>query len=615
MGLFVKGYTHAKGDGYTTAMTFRTFASEYLQPLEQTSKKLEQTALLARFFEDMKGEADSLPPYIYLILGQTGPIFANKQYFFGLEFMLYALALVAPSPQGEALDLFGNETQSYELRKKALKARYKQLGDIGLLAEEVLQHASGEELSVESMYDSLITLTSIGGEGSQEFKIEHVAGIFRKLDSLSARYVARMIMGQLRLGFSDKTILDALSWYVSGDKSQREELDDIYQRHPDIGVIARDVVLGGMEAAKKLDAELGVPIVPALCDRLKSAQEVIDKMGEVFVDPKYDGTRLQMHWNAATKTLRTFTRNLEESTHMFPELAGLLSELSVDSIILDGEAVGYDPTTKELVTFQQTIKRKRKHDIEETMAAIPLRFFVFDLLLLNGESYLHVPLEQRRQKLKELLPADLPDLVLSPTIRTSSPEELRAFHKEQLGKGLEGVVIKKVGGSYQSGRKAFNWVKFKEEEGNTAKLNDTIDAVVLGFYYGRGKRTAFGIGAFLIGIYDEAADQLQTLAKVGTGLSDDQWRELRQRCDELQSRSGSGEKWSVSVPDLLMPDVMLPPEIVVEVAADEITQSPLHSAGVALRFPRLVRFRDDKSVRDITTKTEISQIRVGSGVV
>ncbi len=593
-------------------MLFREFASQYLQPLEQTSKKLEQTAVLARFFEAMKAEPASIPPYIYLILGQTGPIFANKQYFFGLEFMLYALAVVSPSPQAGMFDLFGNSEAQLETRKKELKARYKQLGDIGLLAEELLSGAGGTELSVNEIYDELLALTNIGGEGSQEFKIEHVASIFRKLDSLSARYVARMIMGQLRLGFSDKTILDALSWYVSGDKSQREQLDDIYQRHPDIGAIARDVVQGGLELAKRLDAELGVPIVPALCDRLKSADEMIEKMGEVYVDPKYDGTRLQIHWNAKTKTLRSFTRNLEESTAMFPELPALLSKLDVDSIILDGEAVGYDPKSKELVTFQQTIKRKRKHGIEETMAAIPLRFFVFDLLMLNGESQLRLPLEERRGILEKIWPKDVPDFVLSPTLRTSSADELRAFHREQLHKGLEGVVIKKVSGPYQPGRKAFNWVKFKEEEGNTAKLNDTIDAVVLGFYYGRGKRTEFGIGAFLVGIYDEKKDQIQTLAKIGTGLSDDQWREMRQRADELQQRGGSGERWNVSVPDLLQPDVVLPPEIVVEVAADEITQSPLHTAGIALRFPRLVRFRDDKSVRDITTKEEISKIRVGS---
>lgn len=591
-------------------MVFHDFAQRYLQPLEKTSKKLEQTAILAQFFQEMQPQAQEIPPYIYLILGQTGPIYANKQYFFGLEFMLYALALVAPSA-GEALDLFGNSEVKQDARKKELKTRYKQLGDIGALAEELLKNSTGEGLSVPQVYEQLVALTQIEGEGSQEYKIHHVAHLFQQLDGLSARYVARMIMGQLRLGFSDKTILDALSWFVQGDKSLRAQLDDIYQRHPDIGVITQSLLHGGPDEAAQLDAQLGTPIVPALCDRLKSTEEMIEKMGEVYVDPKYDGTRLQIHWNAQTGELHTFTRNLEESTAMFPELPELLRQLPVQSIVLDGEAVGYDPKTRDLVTFQQTIKRKRKHEIEETMAAIPLRFFIFDVLLLNGDSLLQTPLEQRRKILEKMWPAESGDLVLSPTLRTKFAGEIKQFHETQLGKGLEGVVVKQVGGAYQSGRKAFNWVKLKEAEGTMAKLTDTIDAVVLGYYYGRGKRTAFGIGAFLIGIMDEEREQIQTLAKIGTGLSDEQWQEMRQRAERVLAHPPAGERWDIAIPDLLIPDVVLPPSIVVEVAADEITNSPLHTAEVALRFPRLVRFRDDKSVRDITTKAELSKIRVG----
>lgn len=595
-------------------MKFHDFAHKSLQALEQTPKKLEQTVILAELLQELQPE--EVPPFLYLILGQTGPIFKNRQYFFGVELMLYALAELTPNVGAEVQGLFGETVAQSETAKSILKKRYKQLGDLGTLAQEVTAEQSPViALSVIEVFDELQKLVRIEGEGSQEEKIHFVARLLRKLDSLSAKYVVRMIMGQLRLGFSDKTLLDAFSWYLHGDKSAREALDDIYQRHPDIGAIGRAVVTGGVEAAQKLDASLGVPIVPALCDRLKTTAEMIEKMGEVFVDPKYDGTRLQIHWNAQTQELSTFTRNLEENSLMFPELKNLLNLLPVESIILDAEAVGYSPETQELVTFQQTIKRKRKHGIAEMSQEIPLRFFVFDLLYCNGQSFLHEPLSARREKLESLwqnLRERNADFVLTPTLRTADAEVIEQKHREFLKQGLEGIVVKKVDGPYQSGRKAFNWVKLKELQGTGSKLTDTIDAVVLGYYFGRGKRTAFGVGAFLIGIYDEKRDTLVTIAKIGTGLSDDQWRELYERAEVLK-KSSNNKRWAIDVPDQLAPDVPLPPSLVVEVAADEITQSPLHTAGVALRFPRLVKFRDDKRVEDITTRNELNSIQVSRG--
>jgi DNA ligase-1 len=589
-------------------MRVADFSKNVLQPLEATSKKLEQTRLLAEFLHSVN--ADEVAPFLYLVLGQTGPVYANQEYNFGLQFMLYALSLVEGTVH--KTDLFGAAAGLRdEEAKQQMKKRFKKLGDIGQLAEEAVRGAGGNgSLGVKELYERLLKVTQLGGQGSQDEKIRAVAGLLRELDPLSARYVARMIMGHLRLGFSDKTILDALSWYLKGDKSVRKELDDVYQRHPDIGEIAAQVLRGGLAAAQQLDAALRVPILAALCDRIKTPAEVIAKMGEVFVEPKYDGTRLQIHWNAQTKELHTYTRNLEENTPMFPELPKLLADADAQTAIFDAEAVGYDPESGGLVTFQQTIKRKRKHGIEAAAASIPLRFFVFDLLYLDGKSLLREPLAKRRAHLERVLKHVRPDLVVAPHLRTSDPEELRAFHQKQLGAGLEGVVIKRVDGFYQPGRQAFNWVKMKEAAGTSAKLSDTIDAVVLGTYAGRGKRTAFGVGAFLIGILDPSRDAIVTIAKIGTGLSDEQWRELKERANKIAAKGPGNSGYQIDIPELLQPDVMLAPELVVEVAADEITKSPLHTAGVALRFPRLVRFRDDKNVADITTVKELAKIRV-----
>lgn len=605
-------------------MTFLEFSTELLQPLEKTSSKLEQTQLWAEFLKKL--QPDEVAQYLYMSLGQMGPSYANPQFNFGLEFMLHALALVSPSPAtGEELSLFGeaDESSQRETRKKELKKRYKQLGDVGILAQEILieqgdtlqgRHPDPAFLDVKSVFSSLHTLTQLTGEGSQEEKIYFVADLFKQLDPLSARYVARMILGTLRLGFSDKTLLDAFSWYLTGDKSLRSDFDEVYQRHPDIGEIGQRTLAGGIESVKELDVEVGVPVLPALCDRLKSAEEMVKKMGEVYVEPKYDGTRVQIHWDSKKGIFQTYTRNLEQNTLMFPELPRLLQDLKADSVILDCEAVGYNPETNSLLVFQETIKRKRKHGIEETMASIPLRFFVFDVLLVDGKSVLRTPLQERKAILERILPSPATDLQQSPSILTDQADELREFHAEQLALGFEGAVIKKSNGVYQPGRQAFNWVKFKEAEGTRAKLTDTIDAVVVGNYYGRGKRTAFGVGAFLIAIRDEEKSRLLTIAKIGTGLSDEQWRELKQRADDLLAKHGEGSGgeagYELVVPEMLSPDVYLPLQLVVEVAADEITKSPLHSAGLALRFPRLVRFRDDKSVEQITTLEEMKKIKV-----
>jgi DNA ligase-1 len=195
--------------------------------------------------------------------------------------------------------------------------------------------------------------------------------------------------------------------------------------------------------------------------------------------------------------------------------------------------------------------------------------------------------------------------ISSPYIVTNKPEELRTYHMQQLGDGLEGVVIKQYASEYQPGRRGFSWVKFKEEEGTSGKLSDTIDCVVMGYYVGQGKRTKFGIGAFLVGVYDDNSETFRTIAKIGTGLSDDQWRDMKARCEVLKAATPSTQ---YLVTDALTPDVWVRPSLVVEVAADEITKSPNHSAEQALRFPRLIKIRDDKKPEQATTLQELQRI-------
>ena len=590
-------------------MTFQDFCST-LAKIEKTTLRLEMTRLLASLFQSL--EKDEIEPACWLLLGRLGPLYENIEFNFAEKMIMRALAefvetKVQKKPTAVQLGLLGDENK-IERRGEVL-ASFKTSGDLGDTAEKLFETIGKKHdtRSISSVYQDLLAIAKESGTGSQERKIQGVILVLQECTAQTAKYIVRIVLSTLRLGFSDMTILDSLSWAATGDKSLRKELELAYQVKANIGKLATVFLTEGKKGLAKFEIELGIPITPALCQRLKTADEMIEKMGKVFVEPKYDGTRVLIHFkrNGKDWQVRTFTRNLEESSGMFPELKEAAFTMNADEVILDSEAVGYDPETDKLLPFQLTITRKRKHGIDEAAQKIPLRFFVFDVLYLNGKNLVHVSLNERKECLQKVLHNANRAFVLSPYIVTEDPVELREYHAKQLGEGLEGVVIKQYASEYQPGRRGFSWVKFKEEEGTSGKLLDTIDCVVMGYYVGQGKRTKFGIGAFLVGVYDSTSDTYRTVAKIGTGLSDELWREMLQRCAKLALQS---PPQSYLVTDPLKPDVWVKPELVVEIAADEITNSPTHSAEKALRFPRLIKIRDDKNPEQATTLKELRKM-------
>jgi DNA ligase-1 len=306
---------------------------------------------------------------------------------------------------------------------------------------------------------------------------------------------------------------------------------------------------------------------------------------------------------------------LEETTHSFPELVqGLLDQIDADSVILDSEALAYHVDSQEFFPFQETTKRRRKYGIEEMAAQLPLRAFVFDILYKNGESLLDLPVRERLEILENTVKKNVSSeradtLIVSESRFIDTAEPLGLMLEEALTSGLEGLVIKKVDSPYEAGARNFNWVKLKHTA--SEQLKDTVDCVVLGYIYGRGKRVAFGVGALLVGLYDKERDVFVSVSKIGTGLTDAEWVEVRERCDKLVSQDKPAR-----IESDITPSVWVEPEVVIEVLADEITRSPLHTAGrtetepgYALRFPRLVSFRDaDKRPEDATNVMEIKEL-------
>ena len=558
--------------------------AHYFQRLEETPSRNEMTGILSELFRE--ANVDEIGNICYLLLGRVAPLYEAIEFGIADKFMIRAIA------------------EANDVSVDSVTAEFKRTGDLGTTAEH-LHTGTNKKLNVLAVYKLFYEITQMGGAGSQDKKITGIAGLLRQVDKQSSKYIARIPLDKLRLGFSDMTILDSLSWMIASDKSLRQDLEDAYNVRPDIGLLAQTVKQHGKSGLHHIHARVGAPILASLCQRLPSADEMIEKMGYVAVEPKYDGVRIQIHYKksglGSSGCARSYSRNLENTTEMFSELQDIGAELRADEVILDGEAIGIDAKTGKLSSFQETMTRKRKHDIAETRKEMPLKFFVFDIMYKNGKELLSVPLSERRKILEQtVIPNKI--MAISPQILTDSADTIRSYHEEQIQKGLEGVVIKKWDSPYEPGRRGFSWVKFKEEEGKTGKLTDTIDAVVMGYYVGEGKRSTFGIGAFLVGV--KKGNAIVTLTKIGTGVSDALWKELR---DELQGvKSSVAPKQYSEVNKAFVPDVWVSPSLVVEIAGDDLTKSPTHGAGFAVRFPRLVEIRRDKGPEQATTVAEIT---------
>jgi len=546
--------------------------SKYLERLEKTASRLEITAILKELFKETS--KDEIKEVVYLSLGILAPNYES------------ILLNLAEKMVARSISIAYNK----DLEK--VTKLYKKVGDLGVVAEQLSQSTvHGSQLTVSEVFQKLLVIAKDGGEGSQDRKVEKMSELLKSLDSLSVCYVARIPVGKLRLGFSEKTILEALD---AGEEA--------YNIHPDIGYIAELAISHKLYA---VSPKIGVPVVPMLCARLNSTTEMIKKMGEVSVEPKFDGLRIFIHFRRSDSFIRIFTRNMNAiDINTFPELLEVEKFIKADEVILDTEAVGLDPKRQMFVDFQKTVSRRRKHEIEKNSAEIPLQFQIFDMLLLDGKSLIHEPYTKRREILEKVITSGELLRVDENTI-TTDPEIIKKLHEKYLKMGLEGVVVKKANGKYVSGRTGWNWVKMKEEEGQEGRLSDTLDCIVMGYFVGKGKRAQFGLGKILVGIKD--GDTIRTLTKVGTGLTEAMLVELKKRLDKLSLPLRGKPKEYETQKDLI-PDVWANPSLVVEVTADSISKSTKHSLGLSLRFPRFLKIREDKGVNEATTLEELKNI-------
>lgn len=577
-----------------------SYVSEKFNELSSTTKRLELTSILKELF--LNADSD-LKILVYLTLGKLAPDFQGIEMGMGVKLMIKALSNVSGKTDKEVSQMY-----------------YKS-GDIGSVAHEVTsvkkqKALSSQEMTVQYVYDSLMKLSRTSGSGSIKEKVSIYSDLILNGSPDDAMYITRIINGKLRLGVSDATVLDSLVEAFE-DKSLKSVVDNAYNFHPDAGYVAELLRDGKIETLRETGPTPLVPFKVMLAERLPTFEQIVEKMsGRTAFEFKYDGLRAGIHKQG--ESVKIFSRGNEDTTGQFPDIVSNLRDtFNADSIILDGEAVPYNPETGELYPFQMASQRRgRKYDLDSKTESIPIVVFLFDILYLNGKSLASLPYGERRQILESTFQEN-DSFKLARRLVSNESLEIERFFEESIEHGCEGVVAKDTGEDsiYRAGARGWLWIKLKRDY--QAKLWDALDLVVVGAFHGHGRRKGT-YGALLMAAYNKDRDVFETVCKLGTGFNDEVLFSLPKMFSDLVV-----QKKPPNLECDLEPDVWIYPQRVMEIIGAEITLSPVHTcaygvvseeAGLALRFPRFNgKWRDDKKPIDATTTIEVIEMYKNQG--
>ena len=462
------------------------------------------------------------------------------------------------------------------------------------------------------MVNTLREIANAEGPGSQGRKLELLGGLLARATPLEARYLLRLVTGNLRLGIGTPTILDALAQVHAGGRADRKILERAYNICCDLGQVAAVLAEGGLAAVEQIRVRPGNPVRAMLAQRLSDAAEILAKLGgQCSAEYKYDGVRVQAH-RTADGEIELYTRRLERISAQFPDVVELLAAgLGPAEAIVEGEVVAYDADAGELRPFGEVMLRRRKYGIDQAVRDVPVGLFCFELLYADGQDLTQLPYPQRRAALAAAITPSA-RLRLTTASSVADPAALDAAFEQAITDGCEGLVCKSVSPAavYQAGSRGWQWIKLKRDY--RTELSDTADLAVVGAYAGRGRR-AGGYGAVLLAAYDADADVFRTVSKCGAGFSDADLAALPERLAPLISAERPAR-----VDARQQPDVWFEPGLVLEILSAELTLSPNYTAGwgrikedagLAMRFPRFTgRWRDDKAAEDATTTRELTEL-------
>ncbi|MFP3204392.1 MAG: ATP-dependent DNA ligase [Metallosphaera yellowstonensis] len=582
-------------------MEFKLIA-EYFDRLEKISSRLQLTSLLSDLFH--KTDPSLMDKVVYLIQGRLWPDFTGMpELGLGEKFLIKAISMASG------------------VKEEEVEKTYKSVGDLGEVAmrlksssktSSILTFLGGSQtfgsLDVLEVYNELVKIAESSGEGSRDIKIRIFAGLLKKASPLEAKYLVRFVEGRLRLGIGDATVLDALALTFGGSSDYRPIVERAYNLRADLGEIARVIAKEGIEKLKSVIPTPGIPIRPMLAERLSDPAEILDKVGgKALVDYKYDGERAQIHRNKDKVFI--FSRRMENITDQYVDVVEYVTRyLKGDDFIVEGEIVPVDPESGEMRPFQELMHRRRKNDIHEAIREYPVNLYLFDLIYYGGKDYTVEPLPARRQKLEEII-AENDKLKIAEHMLTDSVDKLTEYFHQAISEGAEGVMVKSVGPNsvYQAGSRGWLWIKLKKDY--QSEMADTVDLVIVGAFYGKGKRGG-KFSSLLMAAYNPDKDVFETVCKVASGFSDQELDEMQSKISELK-RSERHPR----VVSEMVPDVWVTPALVAEIIGAEITISPLHTCcretgkgGLSIRFPRFIRWRPDKTPEDATTTKEIMEM-------
>ncbi|MEM7819686.1 MAG: ATP-dependent DNA ligase [Candidatus Aenigmatarchaeota archaeon] len=537
--------------------------AELYEKLEKTTKKLEKRDILADFYKKCPVEK------LYkVVLLSMGVVFPAGELELGIASEMMKRIIIKTCGISE-----------HELTKK-----FKETGDLGSTAEFFIKNKrqktlAKKELTIDIVFDNLRKLPEITGKGSQDKKMELVSELLSCATPKEARYIVRTTLGEMRIGVAAGVVRDAIAKAFDRDVKEIEKSFDVIG---DFGRVAEMAKKGKI----KIEIQVGRPVRVMLAERALDLRSAMEKFEHPALEVKYDGFRMAIHKDG--DNIKLFSRRLDDVTNQFPEIIKWSKEnIKAKECIVEGEVLAINPNTGRPLPFQQLSRRiQRKYNIEKMVKEIPVQINLFEMIYLNGESWMHKTLRERWNKLKEII-KETKYFRLADHLETKDYKKAEEFYKRSLEMGEEGVIVKNLDAHYQPGKRVGFWLKVKP-------IMEPLDLVITGATWGEGKRAKW-LGSLVLAA--KSGDNFLETGMLGSGLTEEQLDEVTKKLKPLIIEEHGKE-------------VKIKPELVVEVAYEEIQKSPKYPSGFALRFPRLLRIREpeDKGPEDINTVKDIEKL-------